>query len=325
MAQLFINHHDLKNEDIRYITSRGYQLNSVGRVYDIAEFYNYLESEGKVNKIFYLKKRVEILDGNINSLVENKQFRVYLPQFNHSLFQIIASHRLCEKVVLVEEGITSYKLDERLYKKVNIKFSQILSLFYSNRFLFKNKHYCPYPENKFEYAICINEECFPYISNKRVLEIKSQIVDNYRNYINSKDAVLILDSFKERAKIKDEDYLKIIRETLELLKTEFDRLYVKFHPEQGGDIRSKTLKFIESEFNYSRVICLKDSCILEFEFLKSKNLTVIGMHTSLLYYAKLFGHNVISSIKITSKLPEISDYIDHVMDERQKKEYFNYE
>ena len=90
-------------------------------------------------------------------------------------------------------------------------------------------------------------------------------------------------------------------------------------------IRKKTFDFITKEFEFERIITLKDSCILEFEFLKSKNLTVIGMHTSLLYYAKRLNHHVLSSIKFTSSLSKIDKYINHIMDKNQKEEYKGYE
>lgn len=323
IAQLFILEYNLDIENVRYIASRGYKLST--KSYNITGFYNYLESASKLNKVFKLKHKIKTLDEDIKLLANNKSFCVYLPQFNHSLFQILGTHTLCKNVVLLEEGITSYKLDDKLYKSSKTSCFQLLTHLFSKRFILNNKHYKPFPKNKFKFAICMHKECFPFIEKKRVLEINDNIISNYKNITENGNVIFVLDSFMERTKIREEDYLTIIKETLKLLKSDNKSLFVKFHPEQKELIRKKTLEFITKEFEFERIICLKDCCILEFEFLKSKNLTVIGMHTSLLYYAKMLNHNVLSSIKFTSSLSKIDKYINHIMDKNQKEEYKGYE
>ncbi|MEO8932804.1 MAG: polysialyltransferase family glycosyltransferase, partial [Xanthomarina sp.] len=266
-----------------------------------------------------------VLDREIQSLVNKEPFTIYLPQFNHSLFQILASHFLCENSVLVEEGITAYKLDKALYTNTKTGFVQFLSSIFTKRFILKNNHYHPYPLTKFKYAITLSEDGFPFIEMKKVILINREAIADYINIIVDEDLVFVLDSFKERAMISDEEYFTIIEETLNLLKSHKRRLLVKFHPEQNEVIREKTLNFISNSFKFENVVYLNDSCILELEFLKSKNLIVIGMHTSLLYYANKFGHNVLSSIKITSRYPKINNYINHIMDREQRKRYMSYE
>lgn len=325
LAKLYIVENNLVNDNIRFIVSRGYSLKEGSKTLDITGLYNYLESSSKLNKVFSLKEKIKNLDSEIRLLVNNRPYCAYLPQFNHSLFQIIGTHDLCKNLVLVEEGITSYKLDKELYAPVKTNFSQRLSKLFSKRFLLKNSHYRPLPLEKFKYAICINKNCFPFIKKKRVLKINSKIVANYKNTIQNDNVVFVLDSFKERTKISTEDYLTIVNGTLKLLNSNHNKLFVKFHPEQSELIRKETLDFIKAHFGYEATVCLEDDCILEFEFLKLKGLTVIGMHTSLLYYAKKFGHNALSSIKLTSSFPKIDSYINHVMDNEQKQEYMSYE
>ena len=324
LAQLIILDQKIGNKDVRYITSRSYVLNVRNKTFNITDFYSYLETASRVNKVFQLKSKINNLDENITLLSDGKPFKAYLPQFNHSLFQIIGTHELCESVLLVEEGITSYKIDKCLYESNGVNTIQYLSSIFSKRFLLKNNHYKPYPIEKFEYAVCISNDCFPFIDKKRVLKIDDNIVANYKNTIENGSVVFVLDSFKERTHICEAEYFKIIKGTLNL-NSASDKLFIKFHPEQNKIIRKKTLRFIKENFSFESVICIDDDCILEFEFLKSKNLTVLGMHTSLLYYAKRFGHHVLSSIKLTSSLPEVNVYIDHIMDKEQKEEYLSYE
>jgi len=326
LAKLFISTQKLADNDIRFITSRSYKLCVKSKTLDITNFYDYLESCSRFNKFFNLKRKLKELDNDLILLTEGNPYCAYLPQFNHSLFQFIATHCLCKNTVLVEEGITAYKSDKKLYQyQLNeISFSQELSRIFFKRFLLKNPHYRPFPENKFKFAICIDESCFPYIKQKNILSTNNNVVSDYKEITKGGDVIFVLDSFKERTNIKDREYFNILKKTLSLLKSHKSFLHIKFHPEQNESIREKTLIYLENNFEFQKINCLGDDCILEFEFLKSKNLTILGMHTSLLFYGKRFGHKVLSSLKFTIKYPRIENYVDHVMDESQKEEYKNY-
>lgn len=325
MAKLFIAEHKLLSEEVKFITSRRYALREESITLDITGFYNYLEQVSKLNKLFNLNRRIKTLDAQINLLVNNDAFTVYVPQFNHSIFQILSSHKLCEYTVLIEEGITAYKFDKSLYLPTKTGLSQFLSSRISKRFVLKNNHYRPFPLAKFKYAITVNENGFPFIENKKIVAINREAIAEYAPVVEDGDLVFVLDSFMERTKISEKEYYVIIKTTLDLLKSKNKKLLVKFHPEQNDEIRKKTLSYIEHLSKFESVVCLNDSVILELEFLKSKKLMVIGMHTSLLYYAESFGHKVLSSIKTTSKNPKINHYIDHIMDKDQKKRYMSYE
>jgi len=325
LAKLFITEHKLQTKNIRYITSRGYSLNEKTRVYDITEFYNYLEKASKMHKVFNLNRKIKVLDIKINSLVNTECFTVYVPQFNHSLFQILATHTLCTNSVLLEEGITSYKNDIKLYRPLKKSHNQLLSVLYGNRFFLNNSHYHPFPLNKFKYGVCINKDCFPFLEKKKILHLENEAITSYRSQLIDNATVFLLDSFKERSSISLEVYLKVVEDTLKLLSPDIIHIYIKFHPEQNEKTRSNTIDYIKEKFNFKVIKILTDQCILEFEFLKCKKLTVIGMHTSLLFYADNMEHKVISSLRLTSNIPEVNNYIDHVMDKMQKEKFLSYE
>ncbi|MFV0565530.1 MAG: polysialyltransferase family glycosyltransferase [Flavobacteriaceae bacterium] len=327
VAQLFILEHKLNKNGVRYIVSRGYELKGEEKkAYDITDFYNYLESRSRLSKLFGLRSKLKKIDNEIAKLSENQTFNIYLPQFNHSLFQILATHRLCKKTILVEEGITAYKADIKLYahnqKKMAIEY--FLAKIISKRFILNNGHYSPFPKQKFEFAICISENCFPFIETKKVLALNNKIIENFSNTTEEGNIIFVLDSFMERTKITEEEYLMTIKGTLQLIKNNENKLFIKFHPEQNQYIRDKTVNFINGNFNFKSLVCLNDNCILEFEFLKSKNLTIIGMHSSLLFYAKRFGHHVLSGAMVTTRLSKVNAYVDHVMDKKQKEELMSY-
>lgn len=325
LSQLIAKEYNMAHEDIRYITSRNYKINnSTIKALDITPLYDYLENSSKIVKLFEIKKKIKELDFEIRKLSDESPARFYLPQFNHSLFQILGTNRMCKELVMVEEGITSYKRDHSFYNHKRHIFSIVLLNVFTKRFLLKNGHYAPFPKAKFKYAICIDKDCFPYIEDKKILQINAESFSNYKTTIASNSIVFVLDSFKEQTKISEEEYLNTIKETLSFVR-HHKKVYIKFHPAQSESTRKKTIIYIKEKFEYESIICLPDDCLLEVEFIRLENLTVLGMHTSLLHYAKRFGHNVFSSIKTTSKNPKINKYIDHIMDKHQKNEYLGYE
>ena len=327
VSQLIVNEYNIAHENIRYITARNYKINQNSiKTCDITPFFDYLETTSKIKKVFRIKTKIKSLDVEINKLSNNTPFCIFLPQFNHSLFQILGSHKMCKDLVLIEEGITAYKKDQNFYKQPRQLLFHLLFSTFTDRFLLKNSHYTPYPKEKFKKAICIDKSCFPYIEDKKVLQIKENTFSNYKNTIVPDSLVFVMDSFKEQTNITEKEYFAIIKQTINLAKKyKHKPLYIKFHPAQENYIRNETLNYIEENFEFEHIICLEDSCLLEFEFINSSNLIVIGMHTSLLHYAKRFGHHVLSSIRTTSKIPSINKYINHIMDEIQIKEYLSYE
>lgn len=324
---LYLSNSCLDVHRVRFVTSRDYSLNLPYSHLDINDFYQFLESASRIKKAIVLKEKIKRLDKQLSTLTDNQKFTLYVPQFNHSIFQILATHSLCEKTVLMEEGITSYKNDESLYLKPRRTVSNTLSSIYTKRFKIGNGHYNPLPRHKFKFAICINKLCFPLLKNsqKKVVAFSKLYLPEYKTHLENDDTVLLLDSFKERTGISMETYLSLVKLTLEHGRRNRAQLIIKFHPEQKRESRIETVEFIEGNFGFEEIRTLPDSCILEVEFAKCKNLTVIGMHSSLLFYAKALGHIVYSSIQHSMKIPEVREYVEHIMDQQQIATYMNYE
>ena len=324
ISLLYIENNNIK--DVRFITSRSYKIRGNYKVLDLTSLYEYLEKKSKANKLVFLRNKIIQADKAIINLINKKEFVLFVPQFNHSIFQILATHPLCKATMLIEEGITSYKKDKFLYSPRNSIFTKLISKIFGKRFQLYNGHYFPYPKDKFKFAICLDDKCFPFLdsSKKQILKINQLDLQNYDCAIKSQGTIFILDSFKERTRITPAIYFEIIKDTINLNDIPSNKIYVKFHPEQSKLIRTKTIQFIQDKFNFEEIITLSDDCILELEFMLLKELIVIGMHTSLLYYAKKMEHTVISSLKLTSKIPEINRYIDHIMDKDQIETYISY-
>ena len=327
VSMLYLNNTGLDFDRVRFITSRDYSLKTNHPFLDISDFYQFLERTTRLKKAISLKWRIKRIDKLLTDLTGDQNFTLYIPQFNHSIFQILATHPLCDGTVLMEEGITSYKKDEHLYQKPRMSFMYALSCLYSNRFKMGNGHYNPIPRDKFKFALCVNDSCFPFLNKfqKTVTSLSHLQLPEYKSFLLNNSRIFLLDSFRERTGISMETYLSLVKCTLEYDKGDRTGILIKFHPEQNKETRIKTVEYIEANFDFLEVITLPDNCIMELEFIQCNDLTVLGMHTSLLFYAKTLGHSVYSSIRHTMKIPEVRDYVKHIMDQDQIATYMSYD
>lgn len=326
MAMLYQSNQEKSLDEVFFIVSRKYSLPGSLKALDVSGLYDYLEEKEPYQKIFYLKHKIRDLDKKLTDFLGDVEFELFVPQFNHSIFQILCTHSRCRYVSLMEEGITSYKSDLELYHGKTPSVKQIMSSFFSDRFIVKNPHYVPFPSEKFCEAICLDDSCFPYMkkSEKTILPLKLAGNLPYTPSLQDGSHVLVLDSFRERTRLAVEIYLDILGRTFSKDTDLEKKIWIKFHPEQKEEIRIKTLQYVKDELKFSQAEVLDDTVILEFEFLLSKNFVVYGMHSSLLFYADTFGHKAISSIEYSSSFEEVDTYINHIMDSFQKKRYMSY-
>lgn len=325
ISKLIIAQNDLHEDEVVFAVARGYEINDDVIILDLNNYFNYLETKSRLEKVLGIRGAIKKIDDELQVVLSKRLFVAYLPQFNHSIFQILSSNQFCKQTVLLEEGLTSYKNDKNLYEKNRDFIKKFISFLYSKRFVPQNSHYYPFPARKFKYSICLDEECFPYYkgTKKHVLRFNRNSFAKYFNRLEDGASVFLLDAFMERTGISKSKYFDILRKTLDK-KIGHNKLFLKFHPVQSEGIRNDTLVFIRENFNFKEVVLLDDKSIMEIEFLKLNNLTVIGIHSSLLFYAKKAGHTVFSGIKYTTEDTKINNYINHIMDSSQKEKFMNY-
>lgn len=124
------------------------------------------------------------------------------------------------------------------------------------------------------------------------------------NYSNS--SVFILDNAVEANLLSQEEYEDWLEG--EITKRNLKSISVKFHPRQ---INKKAILNVFSKHKVN-VQIIHDEVYLELVFRASINMKVYGLWSSLLFYAKMEGHEVVSGInrlQINNQL--LANYIDN--------------
>lgn len=247
---------------------------------------------------FWLRKKLYILDNLINKITNDK-FICYLPSTNNFLFQSIITHYNCLQFNIIEEGLLSYCHPNRIIKQTNQKYKTTITgriKYYSKYFSHYNRSSFFRNSNstlgkiylignsKFELDFDFYEKLDPNIIDVPVNDMSNSnifIFDNLNTDIIDKKTfdLIVFDIFT-----------KLIGE----------KIFIKFHPAQSNiDEIIKMLKF--QNINYE---IISNDLPLEIVFLKSKNLTIYGIWSSLLFYASNNNHKVISFIKTVNQMSE---------------------
>ncbi|OXA77567.1 hypothetical protein SAMN05444397_102555 [Flavobacterium aquidurense] len=294
VAQSIIESLSLKNEEIFFISTRNYKIDFTDQINLNAEF-ELLNNTNYSN--FFLKwqliKKVDekLLNANIGL------YQIYLPHIAHPLFQILGSNKKCTKINIMEEG--SNCLSYRLYNPpVNIKKRLIALIFNKSGLWGQNRYFRVSSNSELKYFdkkllpvfYGISPKSFQNVIGyeKRIISIhqektavSKQIPDNV--------SVLLLESIIEQDNLSS----SLFFDSIELLakKLNSEEVYLKFHPYQNAENRKHVITILEK---YTNVKLIADDIVMEKVFLCSKNLKVYGFTTSLLFYAKSFGHEAFS-------------------------------
>lgn len=291
---------NIPENKVIYLTARNYKnpfhhINSIS----IDKEYNALFNINE--KTFYKGwKYIAKIDALLKNEI-NAEFELYIPHLRNPLLQIIATNNNCKSLTFFEEGSLAYHNQSyiepsNILKKIIRRFIVFgfnkLNLYGLGRY-YKISHYDlnffnRKGRNIFKF-FTIHDLGFRYIKDHPVYKIPFYRDDNISlDHFDSSNPCLIFDAWRE---LKDYSIIEYSIRTL-CNDFHFNKLNIKFHPEQNATKR-KELTNILSNNNIDYSI-IADEVPLEQVFAKTKNLTVIGYMSSLLYYADMLGHNIIS-------------------------------
>ncbi len=291
-----------KNEikDIVFLFGRGYTNSRFNLEYKVIHLPFAITQLGSlptsgIFKPFWLFKRILLLDRILNKNIKGS-YCCYLPNTNNFIMQAIISKSNCKEYNIIDEGLMSY-LDPKFFiKKTNplyknqFFFKKILKFFFhfNRSIVYKNikaKSGFIYLFNKSDFSNTIN----PVIKIEYpILEIDIVPMDN--------EHVFVFDNSIQDNVIDEIDFYILIRKIFADIK--LIKLYIKFHPAQNN-IESIITHLTNLEINFE---ILPMDLPLELVFVKSKNMTIYGIWSSLLFYAAISKHHSISFINIASKI-----------------------
>ncbi len=287
----------LIDENIIYIISRNYTNTFFDscNVIDLSEEHDALDDFSVFN--FWSKhKYIKKIDLNIQKHVsEHGEFVVFLPHVFHPIMQIIATSKNCIGLHIIEEGLNAYS--DYYQNSKERSFIRGLVKRVANRihFIGRGRVYFvkPFDLRKFEKTkppifYTIGEKGF-----RRILYTR-KVVNFFReanfSYNVSNKFVLILEGAVEQGNLGLQTLLEGIKYIANQITAQ--QIYIKYHPAQS-DINIKKINSIFLELGIKVHVIPSD---LPFEqiAINSKNVTVLGFASSLLYYSKIFGCKVIS-------------------------------
>ena len=292
-----IDYLHLKEEDVIMLYMRHYSNSVINHGFTIVDFNtaydNYCDTLFNSRKV--RKEGVRYIDRLIEQHI-NDFYHLFAPHYGAPLFQVIYSHPLCVDGAYVQEGgvpfSTAYIRKIPWYRR--IRNFAVNRLYYRTKRIWRpSLWYAPYTLTKQKSidSYSVSLDFFKYLpSTNHIVKWPSVNVDIN---INSKYPIFIADSYLSFG-ICDED---VYIDSWERLINEYskDNNYIKFHPQQKQEEIDMYLSF----FKGKHVKVLPNDIPFELILLSKTQdkLSVLGLGSSLLFFARDLGHNVICKDK----------------------------
>lgn len=288
----------LEEEQVLYLTGRNYQnyyhqLNTISFDQEYKKLY-------KLNEKNFFKgwPVISRIDEKIDFYI-SEEYCLYIPHLRNPLFQIIASNRKCREIHFIEEGSLAYLKQPYIEPKEKIiKYLRRLIVFIFNHFklyglgrYYKISHFEIdfFKKSSVHLFFTISDYGFKYIRHHKVIKLPFYKDEEILlSHINLSYPILIFDAWRN---LNDYSILELAFKTLNS-KLLLNRFNIKFHPEQNKEQRKRLIILLNQnniDFNI-----IPDEIPLEQIFIKTSNHTIIGFMSSLLNYADMMGHKVIS-------------------------------
>ncbi|MEN2413835.1 polysialyltransferase family glycosyltransferase [Flavobacterium mesophilum] len=293
VANGVIKKEKLQKEDILFLLTRGFKNSFDYSNIDGDIFFQELEG---INYLNFFKgwKQIKMIDNFIKNKINN-DFTIYLPHVAHPFFQILYTNERCVAVHILEEGVNC--LSKKLYdNSSSLKFS-FINLFFNILGLYGKRRFFRVRSNIDFFIKKEVQTIFYYLTPNAFSEVslfeKKEIALDFHELnfmekkINDNSTIFVFEAIVEQGNLSMDLFFKSIYEVLNDIQSY--KIYVKFHPAQNEDNIRKIYDILSEKIE---VIVLDNNVILEFEFLRSKKLIIYGFTSSLLHYARLFGHKV---------------------------------
>jgi len=292
-----INKLGLKLNEVVFVKSRNYNNTSIDKdsvTFSISRIHHEIDGIGKLD-FYKTYKYINQIDSLIHSNLNNSEFNVYLPMIRHKAMQIIATHKNCKQINIIEEGViayskhfTNFKEKKIIVKIGKIFVNDILNLGKSRFFYLK-----PFDLRRFKdkersvfYTISnLGYKGLPY----NIEKIELQEDPNITYTVTSK-TVLVLEGAVEQGNLKIENFIDAVKFIIKDNEIEDKQISIKYHPAQSKENINKIVNTI-NELGV-KPISIPNNIPFEQFAIKNNNLMVLGFTTSLLFYAKELGCSV---------------------------------
>jgi hypothetical protein len=315
---LVINELKIRREDaiIIFFEFKKIEENSTYKSISINEYYGSNKALKKFQNYFHYFNVINRIDRIVNTTIGEEKFIAYVPVLIFAGKALI-THTNCISFNFIEEGLGHYYREETLeslsainsrdswrssisksIKTVSKEMYQILRGYnfklqslpfsYSCYNSFKNVKFFGLSEESFPMADRQKKIIVPF-EKKNFASIKEKFeisVDNRIIWIG--DGGVVQYGF-------DQDiYMKGIKEGfIKFVKMRGEKnILLKFHRDEPEGLRKNIEKLFQDNKISFQVI--PDSVIMELLLFDAKNVTLVGIYSSLLFYAAIMGHQSFS-------------------------------
>lgn len=312
VSELALDHHD-----VVFIYGRGFNYRDLPDIKtvelpDMLVALSQVPSYGKRSVFFRKYHQIAQLDKLIITLMRGEKFTGYLPLSKNYLMQLLATHPKCADVIFLEEGLLSYSgnFNKATYSYFVDGWRGKLAAMakypnHGNRsFYFRPyTHSRPVPIYMIHDAPDIVE---PGIDVRVLKSVLVPPLDSQFKFDNS--YLLVIDTVVENGITSSENFLRTLDIFIaEALKAKQRSIWIRFRPHYPPS-KAVIARFEENSIG---VKILPDEICVESVLHYSMNLTVVGLHSSLLFYAAIWG------CKSYSLLGRLFD-IDHGAEKKYK-------
>lgn len=287
-----INLLKLEEKDIVFIYIRKYSNNIIKIPYstfDLSELFN--ECYNIIHILYIDKSLIKKVDSFINENI-NSAYALYAPHIAHAFFQLFYTNSSCKYASYIQEGAIPFRTAYLTNPSFCIR---TLFALYNKFILRTNRIWRPrrwyvkgqLKKQKTLSSYSTSPNFFKYLpSNNYTIKWPRITLDIS---INSNIPIFIFDGFVQNKCIEKEFYLSKCKSLIDQYHQENN--YIRFHPAQGEEEKEFILNCFDS-LGVKRTI-MEANVPFELILSSKSNLTVIGLGSSLLYFARDFGHNVI--------------------------------
>lgn len=263
-------------------------------------------SVGVLKLLFTLRN----LDRKIERALHNHFFTLYLPSEKNYLMQYLQSHRLCVRRDFIEEGLLTYRagfLKPRPLRKS--LFGRIKNLLRFPFHLYRTEGVAGSPSDFTIYVGTQTAQHALHSFNVVLLDITSHTQKERKMTIPRFTALFIFDAVVEMNLCSYENFIGALEDFI-VEKVPRQNLAIKFHPFQR-----EYAQYLEVFKKYNiEYILLGAEIIPEMMIARNSAVSVYGLSSSVLFYAKEMGNEVHSfSSRLVKRDGNYRNYVNQLI------------
>lgn len=318
VAYATIKHLNLNKEDV-FIMSASYKV--LIDDYKVIPSFTETRNNTLVQKLRYFNVP-KSFDNYLASHIQGEVFTAYVDLMSYAQ-KILITHKQCQVFHFIEEGNSTYQANDDLEDitwperneawrdKGILDFKSLIRVIrgYNLRLLSLPYIYSAYSNMQHTKFFSFSNNAFYNVNPDKRLLVKPPVGDaNIKklaggHFLN--EATIWLDGSNGRYTGLEETYYNdAIKKAIPLLKEKGvikDKVYAKLRPGIKNISNNKLVSILRE--NDIEVEVMQNDMIIEAFFMQSKNCKIIGVLTSVLEYAHVFGHKAYSIYGLFEKQP----------------------